>query len=241
MRKLILFSIIIALVSGNNTSSQIKFSIGPTIGYTGPMGDFGGTTIDYYNGTKYGLNGGVNFGAQAKLKLLILNIKGSAAYTSLSNSGNSEPGQGSVETNMKLLTFGLGTEFHLPIPLVPVNPYIGLELLFTNFNGETVFNGVARVPSGTYSMTSTSRTGLGVGAGVEISFGKKSSLDIGVKYNMYNLIGRSFSGGDNRIDTYTSLNDAADPLYSTDHDKHPVSSSRLISAFQFNLSYLFDF
>ena len=240
MKKLIL-SIIIALITGNYSESQIKFSVGPIIGYTSPAGDLSGTTIEYYNGSKYGLNGAVNFGAQAKLKLLIINIKGSLAYTSLSNSGNSEPGQGSIESNMKLLTFGIGTEFHLPLPLVPVNPYVGLDLLLTNFSGETIFNGVARVPSGTYSMSPASRTGLGVGAGVEISMGKKTSLDLGVKYNMYNLIGRSYSGGDDRIFSYTSLNDEADPQYSADPNKHPVSSGRLISAVQFNLGFLFDF
>jgi opacity protein-like surface antigen len=234
-------AVLFILFITNISFSQIKFSIGPVIGYTSPAGDLSGTTMDYYNGSKYGLNGSVNFGAQAKLKLLVINAKASVMYTSLSNTGNSEPGQGSVETNMKLLTFALGTEFHLPVPLIPVNPYIGAELLFTNFKGETVFTGVSRVPSGTYTLSSASRTGLGFGAGVEISFGKKSSLDLGIKYNMYNLFGKSFSGGDDRIFSYTSLNDEADPQYSVDPDKHPISGSRIISAVQFNLSYLFDF
>jgi hypothetical protein len=237
-----IFSVIFfILIIINTTFPQISFSIGPIIGYTGPSGDLSGTTMDYYSGTKYGQSGNVNFGAQAKLKILFIRAKVSIMYTSLSNSGNTEPDKGSVETSMKLLSYGVGTEFHLPLPLIPIHPYIGIDLMFTNFSGETVFTGDQRVPSGTYSLNSASRTGLGIGAGAELSLGKKYSLDLDIKYNMYNLLGKSFSGGDRRLDSYTSLNDEADPQYSADPDKHPISDSRMINAVQINLCFLFDF
>lgn len=241
MKKILGIIIFTSLFLCNYSFGQIKLSIGPIVGYTSPASDLSGSTMDYYSGAKYGLNGAVNFGAQAKVKLLIVNFKGSVMYTSLNNSGNSEPGQGSIENNLKLLTFGLGTEFHLPLPLVPVNPYISLEYLLTNFSGETVFQGVSRVPSGTYTMESASRSGLGIGVGAEISFGKKITMDLGLRYNAYNLFSKSNSGGDDRLSSYTSLNDEADPLNSSNPDMHPVAGSRSISAVQFNLSFLFDF
>jgi len=222
--------------------SQVKFSAGPVIGYTSPTGDYSGTTIDYYNGTRYGLSGGLHFGGYFKLKLPVLNIRFSLLYASTSNSGNSEPGKGSVDIKHNMLIFGAGPEFNFNIPGSPVKPYVGVNLLFTSISGETTFLGVERVPSGTFSMSSTTRTGLGFDAGINFGIGTKYSLDFSLNYNLNNLLGKSFTGGDDRIFSYTSLNDDRDPLYpDNDLKKHFIGNSRSISTLQLNFAFLFDF
>jgi len=237
-----LIPVLFLLISFNLLFSQIKFSAGPTIGYSAPTGDYTGTTIDYYNGTRYGLGGGFNFGGIFKLKFSSVNLKLSVIYSSLSNSGNSEPGQGSVDIKHNHLTIGAGPELAFNIPGSPVKPYIGIDLLITSISGETTFLGVSRVPSGTFSVSTTSRTGLGFGAGIIYGLSKKYSIDFGLRYNLHNLMGKSFTGGDERIYSYTSLNDDRDPLYpDEDLKKHPIGDSRSISTFQINFAFLFDF
>lgn len=223
--------------------SQVKFSAGPTVGLTAPMGDYGGTTIDYYYGSKYGLGSGINLGAIFKAKFSSVSARVSAIYSSHSNTGNSEPGKGYVETKQSLFIIGLGPEFAFSIQGSPIKPYVGVDLLITNFSGETTFRGVARVPSdGTYSMSSATRTGIGFGAGIDYGLGKKYSLEFGIRYNLHNVFSKSFVGGDKRIFSYTSLNDDKDPLYPDDELKeHFIGSTRSITTFQFNLAFLFDF
>ncbi|MGH2574793.1 MAG: hypothetical protein ACRDFC_03730, partial [Ignavibacteria bacterium] len=92
----------------------------------------------------------------------------------------------------------------------------------------------------------TSRIGLGFGAGVEYSLGKKYALDFGIRFNLINLAGREYKDLNLetnpeyvRIGSYLELNDEKDPLYQAGDIKHPIGSSRSISTIQFNLAFLF--
>jgi opacity protein-like surface antigen len=237
--KFVLASLFLLVFIQMFAASQVKFSVGPELGVTIPVGDYSGTTIDYYNGTAYGLSPGINFGVVFKAALPVISFRVAANFSSLKNTGNSEPGQGSVTVKHHLFMLSAGPEFVINLPGSPVKPYLGADLLFTSFSGETSFQGVARVPSGPFEMSSASRIGLGVGGGVEFSIGKKYLLDLGFRYNIHNLFSKSFSGGDDRIFSYTSLNDDADPLYPEDISKHPIGSSRSISTLQVNLVFLF--
>ncbi len=222
----------------NSSSAQVSFSAGPSIGITIPSGDYSGSTLDYYAGTKYGLSSGVNFGAVVRANLTALNLKLKVNYSSLKNSGNSQAGQGDIQLKQNLLMISVGPEYRISIPGSPIKPYIGANLVYTSFSGETAFKDVARVPTGTQQLQSASRTGLGLDLGVMFAVGTKSMLDLGLSYNAHNLFGKSFTGGDARVDSYTSLNDEKDPAFGG--DKHPIGSSRTISTLQFNLSYLFN-
>jgi opacity protein-like surface antigen len=228
----------------SSSDSQIGVSLGPSVGLTSPTGDYSGSTVDYYNGAKYGLSSGINFGGVVKLKLLILKIRGAVNHSSLSNSGNSEPSNpGSfVEIKHGLLLISAGPELSFSLPGSPIVPYIGADLLMSSLSGESTFRGVSGVPSGTYSMSSTSRFGLGLGGGVEFRLGRKYALDLGLRYNFLNLFGKNFEElpSDNRVDSYMNLNDDQDPNYAVDPDDHPVSNSRSISILQLNLTFLFD-
>jgi|SRR4030095_1665822 opacity protein-like surface antigen len=235
--KLIFFSVILIGFS----YSQISIAVGPVLGYTGPTSDYSGTPLEYYNGTNYGLSGGVHFGVMARFKVLFIGGKASVMYASLSNSGNTGSGNQTTEVKHNLVNIAIGPEFIFGIPFTPLSPYAGIDLLFTSISGETTFQGMPDVPTGTHSMESASRTGLGLGFGLIVALGKTFSLDASFKYNMHNLLGKSFSGGENRIDSYTSLNDDPDPLYAANDDKHFIANSRSISTTQINLGFLFNF
>ncbi len=233
---------LIALMTAQ-TNAQVNIKFGGGLGMMSPASDLSGTTMEYYNGTNYGLGSGLNINGKAKLGFAAFNLTGEIDYSSLSNSGNSEPGQGSVEISQKIISLKVGPEFRLGLPMIPVTPYLGFNLALNSFSGETTFQGVSRVPSATYSMKSATRFGLGFYAGAEVSVGPFLSLDFNLSYNLMNVSGKEWNdanpGINQRIDSYLSLNDAADPIYNFDDDKHFVSKARSIHSVLFTVSLLF--
>jgi opacity protein-like surface antigen len=224
-------------------SQGMKLQAGAGIGYEIPSGDYGGTTVDYYGGSKYGLSGGVNFHAKGRIGAAGVKLAAEIGYSSFSNSGSAEAsGQGKVEISQKILSVKLGPEYMMSIPAVPLAPYVGANLMLNTISGETKFNGVAQVPSGTFDVKSATRFGLGFGAGVLYKIGPLMSLDLGIAYNMMNLLGRKFevvnAANPDRIDSYTGLNDGKDPV-AINGDEHIVGSGRSISTLQVALSLMF--
>jgi len=237
--------VLVALVALTITPSrsQVNIKLGGGIGLTIPSSDFSGSTIDYYNGSSYGLSSGLNIHGKAKIGLFGFNLAGEIDYSSLSNTGNSEPGQGKVDISQKILSLKVGPEFHLSLPALPVTPYIGANLALNSFSGETTFQGVSKVPSATYSVKGAMRFGVGFLAGTEVSIGPLLSLDFNVSYNLMNVSGKEWDdvnpGINQRIDSYLSLNDDLDPLYAAGDDKHFISNARSIHSILFTASILF--
>lgn len=224
--------------------SQLTLQVGGGLGILVPRADYGGSTIDYYLGTKYGLSRGINLHGKVRAGLVGLTLVGEVDYASLSNSGNSEPGQGRVEISQKVVSLKAGPEFQIDIPAAPITPYIGAHAAVHRFSGETFFQGVAKVPSGfTYVVQSTSRIGVGVDAGAIVKIGPLLSLDFSLHYDLMNPIGRSFEDvnplDDRRLDSYLALNDDRDPAFLPNEDKHFISSQRSIQAVAINVSVLF--
>jgi len=243
-------SILLALLSfvmflqPKTSHAQLNISLGPSIGLTTPVSDFGGNPSDYYAGTKYGLKSSINFGAMGKLGLGPINFNLSILYTPMSNSGVAEPNKSNsnADISMHLLTIGIGSDFGFGVPLSPVRPYIGFDLLFSSIGGSVTFRGTGNVSSNTsIDMSSASRTGLGFAGGVQIKL-MSIKLDLSLRYNFINLFSKSYDGsatGD-RIEAYKFLNDAKDPNYSTaSNDKHPIGSNRTIATFQIQLGVMF--
>lgn len=223
--------------------SQVSLKVGGGLGYVTPAGDYGGTTMDFYNGSKYGLSSGFNLHLKAKVAILMLAVKAEVDYSSFSNDGEALPGQGQVELSHKILALRVGPEFRIDIPLVPIVPYLDANIALNTISGEVTFQGTPNsVPSGTYEIASASRIGFGFGGGVEISLGPVMTLDAGIHYNLVNPLGKQYKSNTNfrRIDSYTALNDDKDPLYNTDPSA-VISDSRSISNIQFTLSLLFGF
>lgn len=225
------------------TNAQVNIKLGGGLGMISPASDLSGSTIEYYNGTNYGLGSGLNINGKAKFGFAAFNLTGEIDYSSLSSTGNSEPGQGSVEISQKIISLKVGPEFRLGLPMLPVTPYLGFNVAMNSFSGETTFQGVSKVPSATYSMKSATRFGVGFYAGAELSVGPFLSLDFNLSYNLMNVAGKEWNdanpGINQRIDSYLSLNDAADPFYEWDDDKHVVSKARNIHSVLFTVSLLF--
>ncbi len=223
--------------------SQVSVQFGGGIGVTIPTSDYSGSTLDYYNGSRYGLRSGVNVHGKAKFGVAGLNLAGEVDYSSLSNNGNSEQGQGTVNVSQKILSLKAGPEFRLGIPETPVTSYVGLNLSVNRFSGETTFQGVSSVPSGTFSLKPAVRFGAGISAGSELSIGPFMLLDFSLSYNLMNVSGPAWNDvspdKDQRLDSYLSLNDNRDPQFSSADDKHFVSHERNIRTIQFTVSVLF--
>jgi len=223
--------------------SQLNIQLGGGIGVAIPTSDYGGSTLEYYNGSRYGLSSGLNLNGKAKIGWSGWSIAGEIDYSSFHNTGNSEPGQGSLDISQNVLSVKAGPEFRIGVPELPVTSYIGGNLALNRFGGETTFQGVAKIPSATYSMKSTTRLGVGFSAGSEVSFGPFLSVDFNLSYNVMNAFGNKWDvvnpGINQRIDSYLSLNDAPDPQFAPGDDKHFISHEWNIRSILFTASILF--
>jgi hypothetical protein len=238
-RGLLVFCFFIVLPS----QAQLTLQGGVGVGAVLPAGDLGGATTDYYAGTKYGLSTGYNAHAKARLGALGFRFAREISYSSLSNSGNSEPGQGNVDTKQKIVSFSVGPEYSISIPLSPITPYFGAHAALHLISGETTFQGVSKVPSGTFTLQSGSRLGVGGTAGVVLGMGPLMNLDIAAHYEAMNPFSKSWedanTSADQRIDSYLTVNDDKDPQYAANNDKHFIAGSRSISVLSFTVTLMF--
>lgn len=235
---LLLFTALVLLISPQ-LYSQVTLQIGGGLGYIAPTGDYSGSTIDFYNGTKYGMSSGFNYHAKARVGLLGLNLFGIIEYSTISGDGESEPGQGTVENSHGVFSIKAGPEFNFSVPLSPIGFYLDGFVSVNTFSGTVKFQGVSEVPSGERNLESATRFGVGAGGGVLLDILPIVTLDFGVHYNLYNLFGKNYSSvstSHERLDSYTALNDDKDPLYELGNNDHIISDSRSINAWQFTLT-----
>jgi hypothetical protein len=235
--------LLILLLVTESARAQVTLQIGGGAGIAIPVSDYAGSTIDYYNGVKYGLSTGFNVHGKARAGFLGFQLTGEVNYSSFSNSGDAEPGQGSVDISQKVLAFRVGPEFHIWLPAMPVTPYIGANAALNRFSGQAKFQGVSRISSGTYDLQSATRIGFGFSAGAIISLGALTSLDLGVSYNLMNASGKAWEDvnltQDQRLDSYLALNDDKDPLYRTGDDKHFIGTVRKINSVEVKATIMF--
>lgn len=223
---------------------QIDLAAGGGVGFVVASGDYSGTTADYYNGTKYGFTNGYALFGKGRAGILGLTVVLEAGYTSFKAHGDTEPGQGSLSISQHIISFRVGPEYQLvSIPLAPIKPYVGVYGMLNTFKGDATFNGASRVPSGTMTMPSASRLGLGAELGTIISVSPVWMLDFTISYNFMNLSGSEWTAGDpahpRRADSYTALNDAADPLFLNGDQVHFIETNRSIQTLMFTASILF--
>ena len=235
---LVTLTLILIFIS-SNLYSQVTLQVGGGLGYISPAGDYAGSTIDFYNGTNYGMSSGFNYHAKARVGLLGLNLFGIIEYSTVSGDGESEPNQGEVENSHGIFSLKAGPEFNLSIPLSPIGFYFDGFISINTFSGTVKFQGVSQVPSGEYDLESATRFGVGAGGGVLLDILPVVTLDFGVHFNLYNVFGQQYTGtttNPKRLDSYTSLNDDKDPLFGTDEDIYIIENTRAINAWQFTLT-----
>lgn len=242
MKKLILV-ILFSFSFISISSAQITAQIGGGLAYNLPQGDAAGTTDEFYKGTKYGLSNGVTFFAKARAGLLGTSFFAEIDYGKLSGDGNADENRGKIEVSLQNFSVKLGPEIMIDIPLSPISPYLAPYLMINQFSGEVKFQGVSKVPSGTYDLKSATRIGGGAAAGVLFKLNPALKIDISLHYQLLNLFGKQFDAVDptdvRRLDSYTSLNDDKDPLYSSTSDEHIISDKRSINNIQFKVGLMF--
>jgi len=243
MLRISLLSAIMVIFISSTIFSQITFQVGAGGGYISPTGDYAGSTVDFYNGAKYGMSSGYNFNGKVRVGILGLDLIGMVEYSSISGSGQSDPDNknSQIENKQNILSFKAGPEFKIEVPMSPVDIYFDGFLSVNTFSGSVSFQGVSGVSSGEYDLGTTTRVGAGGGGGVLLGFIPVVTLDLGVHYNWFNLFGRQYNSINTnlqRVDAYTSLNDDADPLYSSSSTIHVVGESRSINAWEFTLTVM---
>ncbi len=239
MKKLLLiFVFVFFIISFKTSFSQVFLTFGPSLGISMPIGDYAGETIDFYNGVKYGLKPGVNFGATGLLRTPVINLKGGFFYSLFQNSGNVSGG--SVDIKQNVFTLVVGPQYGYNFPRSKVRIYVEALLAYSLFSGNSKFTDVLNITNGTYDLNSTGRIGTQFGFGTEVKL-EGFRLDFNLNYGILNLTGKKFvtyeSGREN---AYINLNDEADPNYSPNDASHPIKSSRTISIIKFNVSVLYD-
>ena len=199
MKKLLVIFIafLSILVLTTSPKAQIHLSLGPELGVALPLSDYSGEVTDYYNGTKYGMKTGFNFGATLKAELIVLSGRLDISYSMHENEGNpTGQNNSSLTTKMNNLIIGFGPEYQIDIPMSPVKPYGSIEFLISTFGGEFQFQGTSSVNSSNNKMTTATRTGIGIILGTEIKLAV-FALDINLRYNMLNAFGQSFTSYNN--------------------------------------------
>lgn len=235
--------IVVTTAFQTNATSQVSFKFGVGGGLVMPQGEYGGTTEEYYSGTKYGLSTGWNAHGKIRVGLLGFTLAGQVGYTSVSNSGGAPQGGGTVELSHNILSLKVGPEFHFSLPASPVALYLGVNGQWNSFNGTTTLKGISGVSSGEFEFNNAaSRIGLGFSAGVILSTPVLPTLDIAVHYDLMNVSGRAFEedpGVNNREESYRFLNDEKDPLYVPGDNRHFIGAPRAIQSLSFTVSVLF--
>ena len=165
------------LLNGPTMAQGLKFGVGGGLSF---FSEGGNTPMSY--------NAGYHVGGKLKLDIPLVPItpvafvnyhfiSGTLPFSYLTNGA----GSGNVDYKQKLLSYGVGAEYTLLPGLV--KPYIAVDFC-VNTMGDATFN----TPISSYTETGKgSRTGLDVGAGVELKIPFLFTIDGSVKYNMMNL------------------------------------------------------
>jgi hypothetical protein len=241
---LLLFSFLLIslFVLSSESDAQISLQIGAGAGYSIPSGDYGGSTTDFFNGTKYGLSSGFNIHAKARVSFIVLSAFGEIGYSGFSGSGNAEANRGSLDLSQKIITIKVGPEYQFSIPMAPVTPYLQGFVSYNSISGTVKIQGTTDVPSGDYDLASASRIGLGAGVGAIFDIAS-FKLDVNIQYHAMNIGGKEYKletvTSHHRLDNYTSLNDAKDPEYAAGSDSHFIGNDRGISAIELKLTVMF--
>jgi len=150
------------------------------------------------NVKKLGFDNGYQIGGKAKVGFLLpFSLVGQISYFKLTGEGaatgelvNGQVVLTSEDVNTTLLTTAAGGQFEI-IP-GPLTPHLDFDLLYTSFDYDIK------------DAESTNRIGVGLGAGIDLKLLPMFDLEIGLKYNMHNLIGKEDGEGSMNTVTFTA-------------------------------------
>jgi hypothetical protein len=151
----------------------------------------GGTSTISSDNSGLTYNSGYHLSLKAKLDIPLFPLTPVVSIQYYVLKGNYSYASFSGSTTQKIFSAGIGAEYSL-MP-GPINPYLAIDLGFNNIGA------VNYQPSALnqYSSPAISRTGLDIGAGVNIKIPYLITFDISAKYNMLNLWGKQ--GGEGSV------------------------------------------
>ena len=223
MKRILVFTAFLVFALVIQSNAQVTFQVGGGVGYALAAGDLG-EDITYMEDSGYGMDGGINLHAKARVGLLSFILAGEIGYTMMSSEGTVQSVK--YENTLNVLSLKIGPEFHFGLPVLPVDPYLGLNLQSNTFSGDSKIQGMPGVASGTYDMESATRIGLGVNGGAVLSLGGMK-LDVNLSYNMLNLIGKDYE-----------TNPADDKFY-LDDDEYEGAKASSLSTIEAKVTLMF--
>ena len=243
---------LIVLVFTSTVSAQSFLQAGLGVGIASPQADYEGGTVSYYWGTKYGLSTGYNVHGKVRAFVLGVRLVSELSYSSFNNTGvaipaspipEAPPQSGHIDVNQNIVSIKLGTEYGLALPFTRLTSYFGGHASVNILNGNAFFQGADFVPNGKYTMQSAVRGGLGGTVGLTYDLATLMNLDIAAHFDAINLFGRKWEdlrpNDTDRFDSYLSLNDESDPLFSQGSDLHFVNARRNIQVLHFTVTLMF--
>ncbi len=191
---------LIALFIFSSAYSQQKFTIGVFGGYSLPLSNLKGDfptdaatgSIDFQNASSYLLKSGFNGGVFGKYTVDSLGndrITAAFTYNRFSQKKDYLPygAARTISNNMGIFSVSAGLEYDFK-PKAKFNPYAGIELAANFFSGTIEYTGDTLV---TLNRSSESRYGVIINAGFEYRIKKTFGVTAGLKYTMFNLIGKT--------------------------------------------------
>lgn len=194
MKKIIPFlfcAALILLFTNSSHAQMLKFGV--SAGLTSMTAPSGYTNNVGADGLGFGSN--FNFGVQARIDAPLIPLTPIVFinYHMLRGSGNVD--NYTVNTSQNILSAGVEAEFNiLPLPLV--KPYVSVEAALNSFGDLK-----ADFPGFSLSQGSMTRYGGALGVGAVITILPIVDLDASLKYNLFNLIGKS--SGESSINALT--------------------------------------
>ena len=202
MKKIGFLTAICLIVFSANVISQPATTLHFTGGYSvalGDMkGDFGSTRATFTvnpDSNTYFLHDGFTFGMDLKFapnhKHKVFKIMGGIHYNSYSQGAQYSDTSGSVVIGYALRIFSItiGLDYSLETKTSKINPYVNAQFTTNFFSGsydETYSDGNTT----NLTLKAATRFGLKFGGGVDIPLGRRLGANIGISYNMANLLGK---------------------------------------------------
>jgi len=198
---LIIFFMIAASITYSQPTGTVQFYGG----YSMPLGDLKGsfgetfsTWVTNPDSNTYFMKSGINYGIYVKFPVTRkspVQITGGVGFDVFSNSASYDDsgGTGSFELTQSHLVVVLGAEYNFATKKSKINPFIGAEAMLNVIGGKLTAEYTEETRD--YTMNSTIRLGLQIGAGLDYVVHNNIGILLGAKYAFANLIGKSYEDG----------------------------------------------
>ena len=181
-------------------TGTVQFYGGYSMPFPDLKGDFGETFGTWTgNGNPdtntYFMKSGINYGIYVKFpatRKSHVQIVGGVGFDVFNNTAsyNDETGSANIDLTQSHLAVVIGAEYNFARKKTKFNPFIGAEFMINVIGGKLKIDYPEETKD--FTMNSTIRGGLQIGAGVDYVVHNNIGLVLGAKYAFANLIGKSY-------------------------------------------------